>query len=73
MLDIKKQISLNKKKNRFVYRRFMGKAEYIIDCNIGKDTSKSYTVGDGYDLVYSTGGKGKIMKSYEARIWKKNV
>ena len=31
---------LSKKKNRFVYRRFLDKAEFIVDCNLGKDTCK---------------------------------
>ena len=62
---------LNKKKNRFVYRRFMGNTEFIMDCNLGKDTCKSYPLKEGYELVYTTDGKANIMKSYEARIWKK--
>ena len=49
----------------------MGNSEFIVDCNLGKDTCKSYLLKEGYELVYTTGGKADIMKSYEARIWKK--
>ena len=56
--------------NDFDSRRNMGR-KYIIDCNLGKDTCKSYPLKEGYELVYTTDGKANIMKSYEARIWKK--
>ena len=62
---------LNKKKNRFVYRRKSKNAEYIIDCNLGKDNCKSYNVREGYELVYTSGGNADNLQSYEARIWKK--
>lgn len=62
---------LNKKKNRFVYRRFEGQTEYVIDCNLHKDVCKAYDLKSGYELVYTTAGKGNEMSSYEARIWKK--
>ena len=64
---------LSKKKNRFVYRRFLDKSEFIVDCNLGKDTCKAYSLEEGYELVYTTGGKSNTMKSYEARIWKKRM
>ena len=62
---------LNKKKNRFVYRRFEGSREYIIDCNLNKDTCKAYCLNGEYELVYTTRGSGEKLTSYEARIWKK--
>ena len=62
---------LNKKKNRFVYRRFEGQLEYVIDCNLNKDTCKSYFLKGDYELVYTTKGEGAELSSYEARIWKK--
>ena len=62
---------LDKKKNRFVYRRYDGNTEYVIDCNLSKDTCKSYFFSGEYDLVYTTKGSGEKLYSYEARIWKK--
>ena len=64
---------LNKKKNRFVYRRFEGNKEYIIDCNLSKDTCKAHAVNSGYELVYTTGNKADSLNAYEARIWKKKM
>lgn len=64
---------LNKKKNRFVYRRFQNRTEYIIDCNLNKDTCKAYALGDGYELVYTTNSNKTELSSYEARIWKKKA
>ena len=63
---------LNKKKNRFVYRRYDGNTEYVVDCNLNKNACKSYSLNDGYGLVYTTKGEGSELSSYEARIWKKN-
>lgn len=62
---------LNKKKNRFVYRRYEGSIEYVIDCNLHKDTCKAYVLSGEYELVYTTKGNGKELSSYEARIWKR--
>ena len=62
---------LNKKKNRFVYRRFEGKNEYVIDCNLAKEKCKAYELGKNYELVYTTKTEGLELSSYEARVWKK--
>lgn len=62
---------VNKKKNRFVYRRYQGQTEYIIDCNLVKETCKAHALGSDYELVYTTQGNGPELSSYEARIWKK--
>ena len=64
---------LSKKKNRFVYRRYQENAEYVIDCNLSKNTYKVYPLGNGYELIYTTKGTGKELASYEARIWKKKA
>lgn len=64
---------LNKKKNRFVYRRFMGQTEYVIDCNLGKEACKSCVLNDDYEMVYTTGSGKAELSSYEARIWKKKA
>ncbi len=62
---------LSRKKNRFVYKRTLGKSSYIIDCNLGKNVEKAYKT-DGYNLVYGTYKKTKrlFLQPYEARIWK---
>ena len=62
---------LSKKKNRFVYRRYEGQTEYVIDCNLNKDACEAYTLGGGYELVYTTNSDKAELSSYEARIWKK--
>ena len=62
---------LSKKKNRFVYRRYEGQKEYVIDCNLNKDACEAYTLGGGYELVYTTNSDKAELSSYEARIWKK--
>ncbi len=64
---------INKKKNRFVYRRYEGKTEYVIDCNLAKEACKAYVSGEGYELVYTTNSDRNELSSYEARIWKKKV
>ena len=61
------------KKDRFVYRRFLGDKEYIIDCNLGKKVRKAYKTGNGYKLVFES-VKCKDKKNlypYDARIWVK--
>ena len=64
---------LNKKKNRFVYRRYEGNKEYIVDCNLGKEGCKAYALGNEYELIYTTGSTGEVLGAYEARIWKKKI
>ena len=64
---------LNKKKNRFVYRRFLDNSEYIIDCNLSKETYKAYVCGKDYELVYTTKDSADTLAAYEARIWKKKA
>ena len=61
---------LNKKKDRFVYKRSLDGKEYIIDCNLGKEIQKAYGA-DGYECIFTTVGKDDTLKAYEARIWKK--
>lgn len=43
---------LNRKKDRFTYARRQGDAEYIIDCNLGRQEKKAYPVGREYELVF---------------------
>ena len=61
---------LNKKKDRFVYKRSLDGKEYIIDCNLGKEVQKAYAA-EGYECIFTTGGKDDTLGAYEARIWKK--
>ena len=63
---------LNNKKDRFVYKRSYGNAEYIIDCNLSSSYQESHAAGAGFYLLYGTEEEAeKIMKPYEARIWKR--
>ena len=61
---------LNKKKDRFVYKRSLDGKEYIIDCNLGKEVQKAYAA-EGCECIFTTGGKDDTLGAYEARIWKK--
>lgn len=67
---------LNRKKNRFVYKRSMKGKEFIIDCNLSKETATAYADGiNGYKLIYSTVAAKETereLQAYEARIWCKN-
>ena len=63
-------VVLNRKKDRFVYKRSYHGVEYIIDCNLGKENKKAY-VTDGYQCVFTTKTENVTLSSYEARIWKK--
>ena len=61
---------LNRKKDRFVYKRSLENSEYIIDCNLGKEQRKAY-IPKGYQCVFTTKTEHDKLSSYEARIWKK--
>ena len=67
---------ISAKKNRFVYRRKAGEKEYIIDCNLGKDTQQAYKPGAGYEMIFpsvlssgTTSFQLETLGAYEARIW----
>ena len=63
---------LNNQKDRFVYKRKYNNKEFIIDCNLSDSYQESHAAGSNYYLVYSTEKEAeKIMKPYEARIWKR--
>ena len=69
---------LDKSKDRFVYSRKLNGTEYIIDCNLGKNTKAAYKVGDAYEMVYPNVLKGTTtsfvqgqLGAYEARIFKR--
>ena len=61
---------LNKKKDRFVYKRSLEGKEYIMDCNLGKDVQKAYQT-DGFECIFTTGTDKDTLSAYEARVWKK--
>ena len=61
---------LNRKKDRFVYKRSYEGAEYVIDCNLGKEDKKVY-IPEGYQCVFTSKTENATLSSYEARIWKK--
>lgn len=62
---------LNKKKDRFTYRRRLDGQTFIVDCNLGKNKQKAYVARGGFELVYgSEGAEDGILRPYEARIWR---
>ena len=61
---------LNRKKDRFVYKRSYEGAEYVIDCNLGKEDKKVYIL-EGYQCVFTSKTENATLSSYEARIWKR--
>lgn len=63
---------LDRKKNRFVYRRKDDAEEYLIDCNLSEKQEKAYAVpAAGYELVFPTSiADPDILQSYEARIYR---
>ena len=61
---------LNKEKDRFVYKRSLDGAEYIVDCNLGKETKKAYRNKE-FECIFTTGNIEDTLGAYEARIWKK--
>ncbi len=62
---------LNKKKDRFVYERALGKDSFIIDCNLGDKVRTCYNVPSGYKPVFAVGAKGNRLAPYGAVIWKR--
>ena len=69
---------ISKAKDRFVYRRKLEGKEYIIDCNLGKNTKEAYKPGDAFEMVYPTVLSSSTtsfvleqLGAYEARIWKR--
>lgn len=62
---------LDKKKDRFTYRRRLDGQTFIVDCNLGKNKQKAYVPRGGFELVYgSEGAEDGILRPYEARIWR---
>ena len=68
---------LDKSKDRFVYSRKLNGKEYIIDCNLGKNTKEAYKTGDAYEMLYPNVLKSSTtsfvkgqLGAYEARIYK---
>ncbi|MBR3839613.1 MAG: alpha-glucosidase [Erysipelotrichales bacterium] len=60
---------LNDTKGRFVYSRTLNGKEYIVDCNLTKETKKAYDTTN-YKLVYPESiDHSDVLSAYEARIW----
>ena len=59
---------LNRKKNRFVYKRSTPEKAYIIDCNLGKDKVTVYDKTQGYKEIFSSNSDEKWLRSYGVRI-----
>ncbi len=65
---------LNKKKNRFVYKRQLKDSAYIIDCNLDQKDALAYAMPEGYKLVFPVNTTySEKLGAYEARIWKKEA
>ena len=65
---------LDKKKNRFVYKRELNGKAYIIDCNLDKKETVAYAMPSGYKCILDTKvGDMNKLSSYQARIWKKEM
>ncbi len=63
---------LNKKKNRFTYRRADETEEFIIDCNLSAEPVKAALFTPEYEPVMPANGFDRtILPPYGARIWKK--
>ncbi len=62
---------LDKKKDRFVYKRKLNGREYIVDCNLGTKQQKVYAATKGYRCILSSGAKENVLKAYGVRVWKK--
>lgn len=64
---------LNKKKNRFVYRRKDEHEEFLIDCNLGETKTPAHHVpAAGYDLIFPMHAEDPdILSAYEARIYQR--
>ena len=63
---------LNRKKDRFTYRRRLDGKEYIIDCNLGQKEQNAWNPKEGYELIYPEYPDCiRKLDAYEARIWKK--
>ena len=52
--------------------------EYVMDCNLGKNTKAAYKPGDAFEMVYPSVLKSSTtsfaldqLGAYEARIWKR--
>ena len=59
---------LDDSKGRFVYSRVLGDKEFIIDCNLTKESKKAYSA-NGYKRVFPSMVINKDeLKAYEARI-----
>ena len=63
---------LNKKKNRFTYRRADETEEFIIDCNLSAEPVKAALFTPEYEPVMPANGFDRtVLPPYGARIWKK--
>ncbi len=63
---------LDKKKDRFVYKRKWNDTEYIVDCNLSTKPQKAYAKVRGYRCILSSAAKENVLKAYGVRVWKKD-
>ena len=62
---------LDKKKNRFVYKRTLEGTEFVIDCNLGETEQRAYTKSHEFTQVFPMTASDNKLAAYEARIYKK--
>ncbi len=66
---------LNRKRDRFVYKRWDEKETFVIECNLGKTVRKAAFLPKDMTLIFRTepykNEPKETLGSYEIRIWKK--
>lgn len=62
---------LDKKKDKFVYRRKLNNTEFVIDCNLSSQQKTPYAMDASYELIYPKRLFGTSLLPYGTRIWKK--
>lgn len=66
---------LDRRKDRFVYARKLGRRLYVVDCNMSVQKCRAYSLKGQWKLVYDTMETGhrpvRTLEGYEARIWRR--
>ena len=62
---------LDKKRDRFVYKRSYKGTEFIIECNLGSKPRKAWKVEE-YELMFPEQvADAAVLQPYEARVYKR--
>lgn len=63
---------LNRKRDRFTYRRELDGQAWVVDCNLGAAARRAFPLKGRWELAYDSapggGDRGRLC-GYEARIW----